>query len=263
MTFTDELRARMREADAAMPGGRAVSFTDTVTRARRQTMLIRSVSIAAIAAALVLGLVFADPFGGQEPPRLAPAKTPDATPSPEPTPAETPSATPTKTDCSASQSRAPLVSDQEGLPTPVAAMRAEIASLAASCDFVGLEELALRGEPNFAYTFGNEITPAGYWRRLERNPRSDINDRGVTLAMVQMLNLPYCIQSVPQQDGSEENFYMWPSAHCEGRTEQDWDALRPFYGDAMVDQWRGLDIYYGWRLGITPDGDWILFVAGD
>ncbi len=74
-----------------------------------------------------------------------------------------------------------------------------------------------------------------------------------------ILQLPHCVEEVP----NGERFYVWPSVHCAGRTDADWDTLVDVYPYNDLREMREADSYYGFRAGITETGDWQYFVAGD
>ena len=213
----------------------------------------------AVGAAALLGIGFwvgASTFGNDDPNLLPAAPTsssPEATE--EPTPISTPTA---PQGCSAAELSISDVEPQQGLPPAVEQTRRQIVELALACDFDGLETLAWREGQGFAYSFGTEESPAAFWRMLEEDPRVPRHTRRVTRLIVEMLNLPYCIS----EEGPRTT-YAWPSVHCGNGTDQDWDALRPYYGEKAIDQMEGFGSYFGYRHGITADGDWIYFIAGD
>jgi hypothetical protein len=43
----------------------------------------------------------------------------------------------------------------------------------------------------------------------------------------------------------------------------DREALRPLYGDEDFAAFQEFGAYLGYRVGITEEGEWIFFVAGD
>jgi len=45
--------------------------------------------------------------------------------------------------------------------------------------------------------------------------------------------------------------------------QADRDALATLYDDADFGDWELFGSYIGYRVGITEDGEWIYFVAGD
>ncbi len=60
---------------------------------------------------------------------------------------------------------------------------------------------------------------------------------------------------------------MWPSAFAYDSWEEipsaDLEALRTIYTDEELDQIATFGAYAGWRVGITEEGVWRFFVAGD
>ncbi|MGH3441696.1 MAG: hypothetical protein ACRDUY_06570 [Nitriliruptorales bacterium] len=56
---------------------------------------------------------------------------------------------------------------------------------------------------------------------------------------------------------------MWPRAQSEDATDADRQDLYDLFGEETVDGWYADGMYLGWRLGITAEGDWQFFVAGD
>lgn len=151
---------------------------------------------------------------------------------------------------------------QDGLPPKVALMRGRIIEAALACDYDGLQRLALEGpSPAFTATYGDpERGLAEYWRAREADGEP------VLRLLVQTLDLRPILQSPPPGEPGPrpEPQWVWPavSGTSEPR-DRDWDDLRPLYGDAAVDEARTMGAWYGYRAGITVDGDWIYFVAGD
>jgi hypothetical protein len=89
------------------------------------------------------------------------------------------------------------------------------------------------------------------------------------LFLAELLNRPYRAASV--LDG-----YVWPSAFgvpwdstatsvpgAETASDADKEALRPLYDDADFAGFELLGVYVGYRIGITDDGEWVYFIAGD
>ncbi len=66
-------------------------------------------------------------------------------------------------------------------------------------------------------------------------------------------------------DGSED--YVWPSAFAYDTWDEipdaDLEALLAIYTQEELDELEAFGSYAGWRAGITPEGDWRFFVAGD
>ena len=137
----------------------------------------------------------------------------------------------------------------ERLPAPVTATRHAIQAAANHRSWAAFEGLI---DPNrFEFTFGGERDPVAFWKQLE--------SEGTPVRQILATLLSY--------PGTEyEGLYMWPSAAVKQPkdwTEEDLEPLRLIYTEKELEQMRSFDSYYGWRVGIEPDGDWIFFVAGD
>jgi hypothetical protein len=155
-------------------------------------------------------------------------------------------------DCSAANYPADPTAVQD-LPAPVTEMRRSIVAAATACDFERLAELAQAGR--FTHSFGNGGDPAAFWRKAEAD--------GEPLGrLVQFLNRPFATR--PAGDVTQ---YVWPRAYA----YESWAAvpaeareeLRPVYGTEDFKRFERFGSYNGYRIGITADGDWVFFVAGD
>ena len=136
-------------------------------------------------------------------------------------------------------------SDSSGVPEPVLEQRAAILAAARERDYDGLAQLV--DPAGFEYTFGGPVAggPAAYWRQIEEQERP-------LDALVEVLELPYTLS---------RGIYVWPFAYDKTEdelTEYERELLAPLgQGGAFADG------YLGWRAGITPDGRWVFFIAGD
>ncbi len=134
-----------------------------------------------------------------------------------------------------------------GAPDPVVRKYFQILAAAEAYDYDALAKLA--DDNAFSYTLGGAVEggPAAYWLRAEK--------RGETpaAALAAILRLPYTLH---------RGIYVWPFAFARpphDLTEYERKLLRALPGDAEI----GETGYLGWRAGITPDGAWIFFIAGD
>jgi hypothetical protein len=141
-----------------------------------------------------------------------------------------------------------------GLPPPVAEMREAILEGAVACDYARLEALALEGGTSFSYSFGDDSSPSAYWRTLEGQ------DEDPMAMLVRTLALPFARET---NDLPPLILYAWPSAFSEGATGFDWLAVEGLYSDEEIASFIEQGAFLGWRVGITEDGDWRFFVAGD
>ena len=132
-----------------------------------------------------------------------------------------------------------------GLPEAVEEVRASILEAALSGDPDAVAGLA--DPEQFEYTFGGPVEggPAEYWRQIEQEERP-------LEMLATILQLPYTLS---------RGIYVWPFAYDKTEdelTDYERELLEPLgAGGAVVDG------YFGWRAGITPDGRWVFFVAGD
>ena len=134
--------------------------------------------------------------------------------------------------------------DVAGLPAEVEEKRRAILEAAQSGDEEAVAALA--DEAGFEYTFGGPVEggPAEYWRQIE-------SERPLE-QLATILQLPPTLS---------RGLYVWPFAYDKTEdelTDYERELLEPLgEGGAFADG------YFGWRAGITPDGRWVFFVAGD
>jgi hypothetical protein len=136
---------------------------------------------------------------------------------------------------------------QAGLPEAVATARDGIASAAIACDWDRLAEYAV---PDFVSSFGG----------------GDFGDMLSTVAMevlLPLLNTPYGIV-----DSGESRIFVWPSAFAyetwDEVPDEDLQALDSIYKEDLYEiMIPSSESYLGWRIGITEQGEWLYFVAGD
>ncbi len=134
---------------------------------------------------------------------------------------------------------------QPGLPEAVAATRAAVVRAAVACDYAALDSLAADG---FTYSFGNGASPGEFWRDAEAEDGQPLR------YLVQTLALPWF--------RPDSSLYIWPSVFTDEPTEEDWAVLEGIYSADEIAAYREIG-FIGWRAGITPDGEWSFFVAGD
>ncbi|MCW2956503.1 MAG: hypothetical protein JWO69_1372 [Thermoleophilia bacterium] len=156
-------------------------------------------------------------------------------------------------ECSATHSNVAPDDDEPDLPARVASTRERLLEAARACDFDELASITEEGG-QFAYTFGDE--PAGgvaaYWRSI------DARDR-ILQRLVQLLQSPHAVTT----EGPRT--FVWPAAHAFPRPQGAWEQLEQSgaYTVAEIAAFARDDMYYGYRVGVLPDGTWVYFVAGD
>ena len=199
---------------------------------------------------LALGTIplFSSPDDPEPPAGSTPTTAPIATTT-APDPVTT--AHPAPVACSAAGMDVPA--DQEGLPDRVAETRIAIAEAAIACDFTTLESLA---SPDLVTSFGG----GGF----ENIPIWEEEGTYPALALlVGLLDAPYAAQDY---EGLPRHYY-WPSAFAYDSWEEipqaDMEALLTVYTQEELDEAAAFGSYALWRIGITEDGEWRFFVAGD
>lgn len=156
-------------------------------------------------------------------------------------------------DCSAADADA-TVSAQPDLPAAVRETRQAIVDSVVRCDIDGLARLA--SDRMFTYSFGGGDDPAGHWRRAEESGDDVLH------VLVELLDRPYS-----RIDGADGDLFVWPSAFSYDRwadvPDDVRDSLRPLYDEEDFAAFEAFGSYHGHRVGITADGEWVFFVAGD
>ena len=141
----------------------------------------------------------------------------------------------------------------EGLPGAVAATRDAMLAAAEAGDH---EALAALADESFRYSFGGPVEggPVAFWKNLEtatgERPLDDL---------AAILRMPYTLS---------QGYYVWPFVYSaedlSALSQHEIELLQPVLepGELEANAESGIG-WLGWRAGITPDGRWEFFVAGD
>lgn len=141
---------------------------------------------------------------------------------------------------------------EESLPLPVLRTRRALVAAAAEGDYAALSTFI--PEQGFTYTYG-QPAPGGapaYWKELAG--REDPSPLAVLGAI---LNMPYT---------KVGDRYVWPFAYDRdpaSLTNDELEMLARIASPQEISQWKEYGHYLGWRTGISSDGTWSFFVAGD
>ena len=142
---------------------------------------------------------------------------------------------------------------QADLPDLVAARRNDIVAAAVRCDYRALAEMAA---PDFSFSFAFDDNPAEYWRFEEESGFEPMRRLVLTLDLTAALDTAF-----------EEGQYIWPSAAVYASWSQvpqeERDALLALYDAEGLAQFEDFDGFTGERVGISTQGEWLFFVAGD
>jgi hypothetical protein len=154
-----------------------------------------------------------------------------------------------ETTCSATGISMP--STPSGVPEPVAATSAAIATAASSCDLEALENLAT---DTFTTSFGGG--------GVENLARWEERGEGRLGTLLQLLDMSH-----GTVDSGETTIYVWPAAFIYDSWEEIPDELlaelSEIYTQEELDLISGFGSYAGWRTSIDEDGNWLSFVEGD
>jgi hypothetical protein len=136
-----------------------------------------------------------------------------------------------------------------GLPAEVVALRDLLIDAARRCD----EQLlvtAIEESDLFTFSFGDGTDAIGYWWDLEAAGERPFE------------RLAQVLSTSPGLTAGGE-VYVWPqvaTGRPEHTTEAAWAELTWLEDPSTQVTGEG---YLGWRAGISPDGEWRFFVAGD
>jgi hypothetical protein len=162
--------------------------------------------------------------------------------------------------CSASS--LPPARANTALPRVVDSMRLRIVAAARRCDYAALVRLGNERGRGLEFSYAGTFSAPALWRRLERTgpaPRP-------MEALVKLLSMPHATVALNGREvtPNRARFYVWPRAHRANPSSSDWRQLRTLYTAAQIQRMRRAHgAYLGYRVGITPAGDWQFFIAGD
>jgi hypothetical protein len=71
------------------------------------------------------------------------------------------------------------------------------------------------------------------------------------------------VESLRQDGHQYQGNWVWPEAYADAPSDEAWEELSGIYPPDQITSWREQGQFLGYRVGITPDGDWQFFVAGD
>jgi hypothetical protein len=249
MRHLSELERRLEQASqevrqAARHSAPPVLEDRTPRTAPRAWMVFAAAFTVVILAVGVLPMLSPPSDSGEPSPPTSAATVTSTVPAPTPT-------APFAAECSATGM--PMPPEQEGLPPPVADARRAIAAAAIACDYAALGELA---GPDLNTSFGGGgFANIPTWEEEGTYPALRL--------LVELFDTPYATQDFEDLP----RYYVWPSAFVYDSWDEipaeDLEALRAIYTDEELAQIAGFGAYAGWRIGITEEGVWKFFVAGD
>lgn len=145
---------------------------------------------------------------------------------------------------------------EPGLPAAVADTRQALHEAAIAGDWATIESLM---SPDFTSSFGGASGPGEAISMLRAMEEEGQDPLGL---MVRLLQTPYGVVAAE----SAGTHYFWPGPFVrtpEEWTEDDLAVLRRLGTEEDIQGWRDFGGYIGWRIGITEQGNWTIFTAGD
>jgi hypothetical protein len=228
--------------------------------------MLRSLQIVPLAFALAVAMA-AGAFAQQKvrtesikPSQPPAAASPDASSAP-PATGTVPAKKPTDAGSSASQKSAPppeVIFDVSRLPEPVARTREKILAAARSGDLNQVAAVMLSMSTMPIFSLNDDKDPIPFWKA--NYPDSDGVE--VLSILVGILEAGF----VHAEKGTPQDMYVWPYfARMPIKSLSPAQKVELFRIVTGIDFKDMLDFgaYNFYRLGISPDGTWQFFVAGD
>ncbi len=148
--------------------------------------------------------------------------------------------------------------DPSKLPEPVRAMRKSILDAARSGDMERLRKIIEAGKKPPEVSFGGADDPIAFWKRIS----IDGTGRDVLADIVRIFEAGY----VHLGAGTDNDLFVWPYhfAYPLGKlTPRQQVELYMLIPAEYRDGMEQIGGYTGFRAGISPDGTWQFFIAGD
>jgi len=152
-----------------------------------------------------------------------------------------------------------IITDLTQLPEPARRMRQLILEAAATGEIENLRALLGSGPTAARLSFGDiELDPVDYLRSIS----GDGEGQEILAILIDLLNTGF----VRVDAGEAGETYVWPyfaAIPLEGLTPPQKVELLRLVTAGDVEDMKAYGGYNFYRVGITPDGEWRFFVAGD
>jgi hypothetical protein len=150
------------------------------------------------------------------------------------------------------------ISDLSKLPDKVRQTRTRILDAARSGDLIKVQTVMQSNEMMPVFSFGGDKNPVEFWK----SSYPDSEGLEALSILVEILEMPF----VHLDKGTPQEMYVWPYFYSmplkQLTAEQKVELFRLVTGS----DWREMldfGAYIFFRVGISPDGVWHFFVAGD
>lgn len=149
-------------------------------------------------------------------------------------------------------------SDVSALPAPVRRLREQIIEAARSGDIDRLRPVIEGNGITPTFSLGNDTDPIAFWKEVS----GDGEGREVLAIMIEIFEAGYALI----EENGQKPIYVWPYFYAlplEGLTPPQLVDLYKLVTAQDVADMRDFGAYIFYRAGITPDGQWQFFIAGD
>jgi len=147
----------------------------------------------------------------------------------------------------------------EELPEPVRRMREKIMQATRDADFEALRPLLGTGADKTQLSFGTvEGDPIDFIRSLSGDPEG----YEILAILLEVMEAGYAVFD----PGTTNEIYVWPyftATALDALTPKQRVDLFKLVTSGDYEEMRAFGAYVFYRVGITPDGKWRFFVAGD
>ncbi len=162
-------------------------------------------------------------------------------------------------ELAAAEREAPEIhTELSALPEPVKKMRERILEAARSGNIDAMHPIVEMNELKPTVSFGGANDPVAYWKQTS----GDGQGREIMAIMIEILQMPF----VRTAAGTSNEMYVWPYLALlkpdKLTPAQQVDLYRLISPDEAKTM-KEFGGYIHYRLGISPDGTWHFFVAGD
>lgn len=151
-----------------------------------------------------------------------------------------------------------ILRDLSVLPAPVARLRDQILEAARSGDIERLRPILEANGLTPTFSFGGDADPITFWKEAS----GDGEGRELLAIMIEIFESGF----VHTGAGTGDEIYVWPyftHVPLESLTPAQEVELYKLVTAQDVKDMREFGAYIFYRAGITPDGQWQFFVAGD
>lgn len=151
-----------------------------------------------------------------------------------------------------------ISNDMEALPEPVRLLRENMLEAARTGEIERLKPFLDAAKEPVIVSFGGDSDPIPFWREMS----GDGEGIEVLSIMIEILNTGYAVLD----EGTDRETYVWPYFYAvpfDDLTKPQLVELFKLITPYDMEDMRSFGGYIFYRLGISREGEWVFFVAGD